>query len=350
MEIRNGENEPCQRNEQYHVDVTCGLVLIEELACPEFFAHDYGEEDKSPYDEVPACAVPYACEQPYNKAVEYQSARALAVSAEGDVDVFPEPRTQSDVPSSPEFGHCEGSVRMVEVSRQVEAHELAKTYSHQRVAAEIEIKLEGVGENTHPCQRRGNTLVADHGNIAPEATYLIGDEDLVAETDSKGFETFLDFADVMGPFLKLLCHCAVSYDRACDKLGEHTDVCAVVDKTSFRRRFPSVNIDDVGNVLEGVEAYSYRQDNVLQRQVRTEEDVDVFGAECPVLEEDEPPEIECHAEDEPRFFEFRGVLDELTDYEIQHIRQQEEDNINGLFDAQTVENHTAQKNDKIFIF
>ena len=66
------------------------------------------------------------------------------------------------MPSSPELSHCERSVGMVEISWKIESHYFSETDSHEGIAAEIEIKLERIGENSHPCQRRGNALIADH--------------------------------------------------------------------------------------------------------------------------------------------------------------------------------------------
>ena len=154
----------------------------------------------------------------------------------------------------------------------------------------------------------------------------------------------------MGALFQLLGYRIISNYRACDKLREHTDVCAVVDETAFRRCFFPVNVNYVGHVLERVEADTYGEDYIFQRKVCAEENIDILRTESPVFEEYQPPEIESDAEYQPRLFIFRCILYELPDDEVEHIRQQEKNDINGLFHAHAVKNDTSEKDHKIFHF
>ena len=138
--------------------------------------------------------------------------------------------------------------------------------------------------------------------------------------------------------------------RACDKLREHTDIRSVVDKTSLRRGFLPVDIYNIRHILERVETDAYREYDISESQARSEESIDILRAECPVFEENEPPEIERCTKYEPRFLVFREVLDELSDNEVEHIRQQEKNYINGLFYAQTIKNDAPEQNNQIFVF
>lgn len=89
--------------------MTDKLEFVEEFADEKSLNHNEGEKHKSPKNEIPACTVPYACEKPYNKEVADDFCLAVtAAAAKGEVDVLSEPAAESDVPPTPEFGHCDG--------------------------------------------------------------------------------------------------------------------------------------------------------------------------------------------------------------------------------------------------
>ena len=71
---------------------------------------------------------------------------ALAVAAEGDVQIVLEPVAERDVPAFPEAGGVGGFVGRIEVEREVEAHEHGYAGGDVGVAGEVGIDLEGVEE------------------------------------------------------------------------------------------------------------------------------------------------------------------------------------------------------------
>ena len=70
-------------------------------------------------------------------------------------------------------------------------------------------------------------------------------------------------------------------------------------KVLFGTGLFAVDVYDVGDVLEGVEADSDWEDYVLDSQSRMEERIYIFGAESPVFEEYQPPEVKDYANGQP---------------------------------------------------
>ncbi len=107
-------------------------------------------EVQSPENEVEVRAVPEAGQEPHDQQVEDLSARALAVAAQGDVYILSEPCAQRDMPASPEFGDALGNIRIVEVLEELKAQHISQSARHVGVAGEVEIDLEGIGDDAHP--------------------------------------------------------------------------------------------------------------------------------------------------------------------------------------------------------
>ena len=135
-----------------------------------------------------------------------------------------------------------------------------------------------------------------------------------------------------------------------NELREHGYVSTVVYQVLLGLCLASVYVNDVGDVLEGVEADTDREDYILHGKALVEEMVDVLRAEGPVFEEYEPPEVEKYAEGQPQFLQIMALLDELPDYEVQQDSQQEQHYVNGFPHAEAVKNDASRKYYKIAIF
>ena len=81
-------------------------------------------------------------------------------------------------------------------------------------------------------------------------------------------------------------------DGACDELGEHDDVSAEVDDVVLGLYVPAVDVDGVGEGLEGVEADAQRQhaDARDGRKAGAEEGVEAAEHKVCILEVEEHPE------------------------------------------------------------
>ena len=74
----------------------------------------------------------------------------MPVAAERNVEIVAQELRQRHVPAPPEIDDVDGLVRRIEIERQKDAEHQRNADRHVRVAGEIEIELEGVGERADP--------------------------------------------------------------------------------------------------------------------------------------------------------------------------------------------------------
>src|SRR5690606_27285096 len=110
----------------------------ERLLAAPAFEGQHGAVDGAPHNELPLGSVPEASQQHHQAQVDVGAGLALAVAAEGDVQVFAQPGGQRNVPAAPEVGDAVGMVRRVEVADQLEAEHHAQPHGHDRIAVEVE--------------------------------------------------------------------------------------------------------------------------------------------------------------------------------------------------------------------
>ena len=63
------------------------------------------------------------------------------------------------MPAAPEFGYIAGNVRVVEILPKVETKHLPQSNGHIRVAGEVKIYLECVGNSPQPGSSYGKGLL-----------------------------------------------------------------------------------------------------------------------------------------------------------------------------------------------
>ena len=85
--------------------------------------------------------MPEPGEQSYDKRIENHSFLPFAVSAQWDIDIFPEPSAECDMPSAPEIRGGSGTVWVLEVCREFESKDTSKSNRHQGISEEVEEEL-----------------------------------------------------------------------------------------------------------------------------------------------------------------------------------------------------------------
>ncbi|MNF95653.1 hypothetical protein D3C84_784160 [compost metagenome] len=90
--------------------------------------------------------MPEASQQHGDHQVEQAPGFAAAVAAQGDVQVVPQEARQGDMPAPPELGDVAGAVGGEEVQRQDHAEHPGQADGHVRIAGEVEIQLQAVGQ------------------------------------------------------------------------------------------------------------------------------------------------------------------------------------------------------------
>ena len=118
------------------------------------FHHQQHAVVQAPEHERPAGPVPQAAEEEDGQQVEIDPRLRDPAAAQRDVDVVAEPGGERDVPAPPEVLHGAGDVGIVEVLDELEAQHPPQPDGHVRVAREIEVDLQRVGDRAEPGQAK----------------------------------------------------------------------------------------------------------------------------------------------------------------------------------------------------
>ena len=119
----------------------------------KFFQDQKDAIVNAPQHIVPVGAVPDTSEHPDDENIPDLLHQTFPVSSQWDVNVFPKPGAQGDMPSSPEFRDAPGNIRIIEVFQEMEAKHFSETDSHIGITGEIKVDLEGVGQGSQPGSR-----------------------------------------------------------------------------------------------------------------------------------------------------------------------------------------------------
>ena len=112
--------------------------------------------------------MPDAGDEKDGKEVEQGAPPAFAVSAQRDVEVFPEPGAQRDVPPPPELGDRAGEVGEVEVFLHANPEQFAQADGDVRVGGKVVVNLQHIQKGDAP----GGGLVHPDAEVALD----LGDE------------------------------------------------------------------------------------------------------------------------------------------------------------------------------
>ena len=149
------EHGPAHHHEEQGVDVGPHSALLQVGQQEQLFYSQQHKVVQAPADKVPVRAVPDAGEQLHHEQVEDLALQALAVAAERDIHILPEPAGKGHVPAPPELGDGCGDIRVVEVCGEVEAQHLAHANAHHGVAGKVKVELQAIGDDAQPHQRGG---------------------------------------------------------------------------------------------------------------------------------------------------------------------------------------------------
>ena len=98
--------------------------------------------------------MPEPAEQHRQHDVDVGAKAALAVAAQGDVEIVAEPARERHVPASPKLAQRRRCVRPIEVLRQAKAEQQGNSDRHVGVAAEVSVDLNRVGVDSHQDDKR----------------------------------------------------------------------------------------------------------------------------------------------------------------------------------------------------
>jgi len=260
------EHYPAEYRNKEEIDIRKNREFFKPFEEEEFFDNDESAEPKTPYNEVPACAVPEAGKEPDDEEVEIL---VLSVSAKGNIDIVPEESAQGHMPSSPEFRCGTGNIGIVEVFEEMESKDFSKTDCHIGITGEIVINLNREHQNAEP-YRRGAFCGKVAGKICfGKLTGCVRDENFFGKTDEESCCAAPDILEVFPAVVDLKGNVRVSYDRTRNKLGIKRNVHEEFHIVMLRFDFSAVNVNGVAEGLEGIEADTDRKSEFRNRKFKT---------------------------------------------------------------------------------
>ena len=268
--------------------------LLQQVFQEELVSADEQAVEGTPEDEGPAGAVPQSREQEAEPQVEVHAPFALAVATQRDVEVVHDEVAEGHVPAFPELGDAAAGVGVVEVFGELESHHLAETDGHVAVAREVEVDLEGVGEDADPCCTRGQVAVVHGEDLVGIGGQGVGDEHFLAQADDEAVEAHHAVFHGAGALHELRRHAVVVDDGTRDELRKHHDIQHIVGQLVARRRGATIHVYGVGDALEGEEANAdgQRHFHPAYRLVvhPTKDGVEVLHEEVGILEVQQQPQ------------------------------------------------------------
>ena len=174
------------------------------------------------------------------------------------------------MPATPELGDGSRDIRVIEVCREVEAQHFAHADAHHGIAGEVEVQLQAVGDDAQPHQRGGGVGQPHKGggragghadDVGPQGTDGVCQQHLLGQTEGEQGHALFDLRQGVAVLVdvQLIRYIAVFHDGARNELREHDHIGTKVDDVALGLHIPAVDINGVGQGLEGVEADAQRQ-------------------------------------------------------------------------------------------
>ena len=275
---------------------------------------------KSPHHKVPGCAVPETGKHPHNKNIPHMFQLGNPVASKRNVDIFPEPGTQGDMPSSPEVGNTLGNIGIIEVSHKFKAKHLSEAYCHIGVAAEVKIDLHGVSQTADPGGEHRPVTGSDSYNGIKGHTDVICQQHFFAKAPKEPGHTLAEFVKTEISFHKLCINICIPDNRAGDQLWKHGHIGSEVDKIFLYRDLSFVYINNIGERLEGIERNTYRQRQLPVGNIHRENGVDIVQQEAVIFKKSQDGQIHHYGkpetEPEKLFIIFLPVFMDLNSADI----------------------------------
>ena len=194
-------------------------------------------------------------------------------------------------------------VRRVEVLREHEPEHQAEADGHVGVAAEIEVDLERVRRDAVPRLERTERarLEREIGDLPAG----IGQQHLLRQAEREERDAARELRRRVRPAPELVLDLRVADDRTRDQLRVHRLEAQEIDEALDGRRIAAIDVDDVAQRLQDVQADAERQRHA-QRHIEPElgqpepvdEAVVAVDAEVEVLEEGQQREVRADRDDQ----------------------------------------------------
>ena len=206
----------------------------------------------APCHKIPACAVPDAGEQPYDKNIPHMLPALYPVAAERYIHIIPEPGAKGNVPAPPELRNTLRNIRIIEILQKMEAEHFSKADRHIRIGRKVKIKLKRIGCQSHPCGQHRKLCAGHRPNGIPERTRIVRQQHFFTKADHKAVNALCELLRCLLPRAQLLIDRLVLHDRTCDQLRKHRDIRSKGDEILLHLRLSTVDVDRVGHRLKRI--------------------------------------------------------------------------------------------------
>ena len=233
----------------------------------EGFCVQIGRLEKPPGYEGPSGPVPEAAEEEGDCHKQQFFPQALPVAPQGDVDVFPEPAGEGDVPAPPELRQGGGKIGGLEVYHQIDPHGLGTAPGDVGIAAEVAVNLDGKGGGGQEERAAGVGGGVFIHRIHQEGCETIRNNQFFEKAPGHQLQAVSGAVIGEGPLLPQLGQQAGGlFDWPRHQLGEEGDEQGESSEIPLRRHFPPVDVNGVAECLEGIKGNTHRQDDIQDRE------------------------------------------------------------------------------------
>ena len=170
---------------------------------------------------------------------EVRAEGGVTVAAQGNVEVSLQPARQRDVPAFPEVAAVGRLVWRVEVARQVEAHEQREADGDVRVAREVGIHLQRIGEEGHKVLEAGEEHRVFEHAVDEVHRDVVAQDDFLEQSVENPEHGHAELQPAQAVFpVELGNEVAGLHDGPCHELGEEGDVESEVEEVAHGFHFP----------------------------------------------------------------------------------------------------------------
>ena len=178
------EEHPADQNQQEgHGDIHHSRQFLLQIPQEELFCQKQCSVVHAPCDEIPGSTVPETGEEPNDQNIADVFGGADPVAAQRNIHIIPEEGAKRNVPAAPELGDAFGNVGIIEILEEVETKHPAHADGHIRIAAEVEVDLESIGNGDEPAACHGQGVQT--GELVGDDTAGVGQQNLLGKADEE---------------------------------------------------------------------------------------------------------------------------------------------------------------------
>ena len=271
-------------------------------APPEVIDHQIGPVQTAPGDKGPGRAMPQSAQQHGDCQGQQRAGQALAIAAEGDVQVVAQKAPQGDVPAAPEVRDRDRLIGAEKIQGQAQTKQQPQADRHVRIRRKIKINLQGVGQGGRPGIEEAEGGGIGKGAVCPRRE-AVGDHHLLEQADAEdeqpGGEPQRPAGGGPGEGGQLGNDLAVLNDRSGHQLRKEGDKQRVAQPALIPAGLAAKSVDQIGDLLEGDEAQTQRQNHPEQRIGRARQRIDFAEKEVRVLVKAQQSQVQRHPGRQP---------------------------------------------------